>query len=115
MNENTIIIVKCGNGNSGLVLYITNKSYISNSSYILNNIIKEIDVKYLYYYLKINENKLKKLSKGSVVLGINKNDLGEKIIIPIIQLEDQITISNTLHDMYNIYNNLIEKKKRNRI
>ncbi len=73
----TISISEGGNS-CGYIQYNYYKFWSGGHCYTLNKINKKIKSKYLYYYLKANENKIMALRVGSGLPNIQKSAL-EKI------------------------------------
>ena len=87
----------------GKVFYLTGKNAISNGMYILKPKIPNINIniKYIYYYLKLSKNKIMDLATYTTGLGNIKQDSLKSIQIPIpkLQIQDQIIQSlDLIHD-----------------
>ena len=111
--EYILFIKSGGNANNplslthgiGKVYYVNGKS-CGNTEVIKIKANSNINLKYLYYYLNINQLNIQKLAKYSTNLGhINMNDFKE-IKIPIPSIEKQLEIVEYLDF---IYDNIIKK------
>jgi restriction endonuclease S subunit/methylase of polypeptide subunit release factors len=111
--EYILFIKSGGNANNplslthgiGKVYYVNGKS-CGNTEVIKIKANSNINLKYLYYYLNINQLNIQKLAKYSTNLGhINMNDFKE-IKIPIPSIEKQLEIVEYLDF---IYDNVIKK------
>lgn len=87
--ENTIIIAR--SGSAGCVNMYNLKTNLGSYGFCLLKINKIINKKYLYYSLKLFENNIKKLSRGTVVLNLNRDKLNLfKILIPSLEIQERI-------------------------
>ena len=106
LEENTIIISKDG-ANAGYVSIYPIKIYASGHALYIDNIkINVIKKKYLYYILKHFEKKIYSFQKGGAQPGINKNEIGNGIMIPIPTLEIQESISQKMNELSDKIKNL---------
>jgi type I restriction enzyme S subunit len=81
-----------------------NKNFSCTSNFfIIKNKLPNINIKYIYYYLKSNLNILDNIFIGNCCKHLRKNDL-LNIKIPIISQECQNQIINTLNNIYNTEN-----------
>lgn len=93
-SENTITISEGGNS-CGFVKFNTEKFWSGGHCYYLNKLSENIDVYYLYSYLKFIEPQIMRLRVGSGLPNIQKGDI-ENIKIKILPKKEQIKISNLL-------------------
>lgn len=93
-SENTITISEGGNS-CGFVNFNTEKFWSGGHCYYLNKLSENIDVYYLYSYLKFIEPQIMRLRVGSGLPNIQKGDI-ENIKIKILPKKEQIKISNLL-------------------
>ena len=92
-NDDTISISEGGNS-CGYVQYNYTKFWSGGHCYTLNNIDEIIKNKYLYYYLKANENKIMALRVGSGLPNIQKSALEKfEIKIPILSEQKKIVLA----------------------
>lgn len=106
LNENTIIISR--SGSCGKVNIIKTKSFLGSYGYSLIPKVNDINIKYIYYYLKYKEAELEQLSSGATVNNINRDILYDYIIIiPSSELQQRI-----VEQLDNIYENEIENSKK---
>lgn len=89
-SENTITISKGGNS-CGFVNFNTEKFWSGGHCYYLNKLSENIDVYYLYSYLKFIEPQIMRLRVGSELPNIQKGDI-ENIKIKILPKKEQIKI-----------------------
>jgi restriction endonuclease S subunit len=95
--ENTITISKDGN-TCGTVLIHKSKIFVSNHGLFIKSIDKKIITKnYFYNYLLLIENVLSSYGKGSAQPGINKEDIINKVNIPVPPLDYQNKMEQTLN------------------
>lgn len=90
-SENTITISEGGNS-CGFVNFNTEKFWSGGHCYYLNKLSENIDVYYLYSYLKFIEPQIMRLRVGSGLPNIQKGDI-ENIKIKILPKKEQIKIS----------------------
>jgi len=91
---NTITISEGGNS-CGYVNFITTKFWSGGHNYSLQDLKTNIENKYLFQYLKHNENSIMRLRVGSGLPNIQKNEINNfKISVPC--LEEQTKIANFL-------------------
>ena len=93
-SENTVTISEGGNS-CGFVNFNTEKFWSGGHCYYLNKLSENIDVYYLYSYLKFIEPQIMRLRVGSGLPNIQKGDI-ENIKIKILPKKEQIKISNLL-------------------
>jgi type I restriction enzyme M protein len=87
--ENTITISKDGNTCGSVLIHKTN-IFVSNHGLFINSINNKIITKnYLYNYLLIIQHILLSYGKGSAQPGINKDDIINKVKIPVPLLDYQ--------------------------
>lgn len=113
VNEESVII---GNGGSICVHYDT-KFTPSKHVTVCTKKETDIDLKYIYYYLLINVDKLKQLNAGSTIQWLNKTNIGNlEIPVPSVQVQELIVkkldvISNNIirsQSMINDYKEIIK-------
>jgi len=109
-----IISISEGGNSCGYVQYNHTKFWSGGHCYTLNNIDKIIKNKYLYYYLKANENKIMALRVGSGLPNIQKSTLEkfevktpdlyeqEKVVLALGSLSTKITVESKLLEQYKI-------------
>ena len=93
-SENTVTRSEGGNS-CGFVNFNTEKFWSGGHCYYLNKLSENIDVYYLYSYLKFIEPQIMRLRVGSGLPNIQKGDI-ENIKIKILPKKEQIKISNLL-------------------
>ena len=98
-DDDTISISEGGNS-CGYVQYNYTKFWSGGHCYTLNSIGNTIINKYLYYYLKANENKIMALRVGSGLPNIQKSTL-EKFEVKILILSEQKKIILALDSLSN--------------
>ena len=106
-NEKLIFIARVGS--AGSVSCYTDKCYVTDlvGAYSVNE--DGIEWKYVYYYLKNNENKIKDYAMKTAAPSINLSNLIESLEIPIPSLEIQKRIVERLDTISE--NNLKFKKR----
>jgi type I restriction enzyme S subunit len=113
--EKTITISK--DGSCGTVLIHKTKIFVSNHGLYINTINTKIITKnYLYNYMLLIQHILYTYGKGSAQPGINKNDITNKIKIPVPSLEYQNKMEETLYNLDKIDEELtkmLEQTKNN--
>lgn len=88
VEKNTITIPR--SGAAGHVNITFKKSFIANYGYYLS-LKPDINVHYVYYYLKSHEYIIKRLAKGSAQPNLNREDLKSfKLKMPTKQIQEQI-------------------------
>ncbi|QRQ59984.1 restriction endonuclease subunit S [Sphingobacterium multivorum] len=109
-----IISISEGGNSCGYVQYNHTKFWSGGHCYTLNNIDKIIKNKYLYYYLKANENKIMALRVGSGLPNIQKSTLEkfevkitnlyeqEKVVLALGSLSTKIAVESKLLEQYEI-------------
>ena len=95
--ENTISINE--GGSCGLVKWHSQPFWSGGHLYTLDSINENINKKYLYYVLKFNEHKIKKLQIGTSLPNIQKKDLEKFLFSSILNLEKQNKISQFLYNL----------------
>ena len=106
LNENTIIVSR--SGSCGQVNIIKTKSFLGSYGYSLIPKVNNINIKYVYYYLKSKEPELEQLSSGATVNNINRDILYDYILtIPSSEIQQRI-----VEQLDNIYENEIENSKK---
>lgn len=89
-NENTVTISRVGI-NAGFVNYINEKFYLNDKCFSIMPKYKQINNKYMYYFLKKNEKEINDLQSKSGVPTINTKKLScIKIPIPPIRVQEEI-------------------------
>lgn len=92
--ENTISISEGGNS-CGYVNFNTEKFWSGGHCYTLISLDKNVNVYYLYSFLKAIESKIMRLRVGSGLPNIQKRDI-ESLLIELPPLEEQKKIANFL-------------------
>ncbi|MCK9171555.1 MAG: restriction endonuclease subunit S [Treponema sp.] len=94
-DENTITISEGGNS-CGFINFITENFWAGGHCYTLSiKNTEQVSKEFLYWFLKVNENKIMKLRVGSGLPNIQRKDL-EQLEIPVCPSEEQISIVQTL-------------------
>ncbi len=101
--ENGIIIGR--KGSVGTVHYSANPFYCIDTAFYIDNIHRDSNMKFLYYYLQLLH--LEKYNNDAAVPGLNRN-LAEKLKITIPDLPTQTRIA----DILSAYDYLIENNNR---
>ena len=99
-SEADTISISEGGNSCGYVQYNTSKFWSGGHCYTLNEIDTKITNKYLYYYLKDQEQNIMALRIGSGLPNIQKKEL-EKFEIQYSSLENQQEIVNILDSLTN--------------
>ncbi len=109
-----IISISEGGNSCGYVQYNHTEFWSGGHCYTLNNTDKIIKNKYLYHYLKANENKIMALRVGSGLPNIQKSTLEkfevkipnlyeqEKVVLTLGSLSNKITVESELLKQYEI-------------
>ena len=97
VKENTITISEGGNS-CGFVSFNNQKFYCGGHCYYLNNISENINVMFLFYYLKFKEKEIMKLRVGSGLPNIQKRDI-ENINILVPPSNTQRKIGDFLNNL----------------
>ena len=84
-----------GDGGSANINFYDKKFSASNHCYVIQKDSQNIDVKYVYYYLKLNLQILEAGFKGAGLKNISKKYISE-IKIPLLSLQDQQKITGFL-------------------
>ena len=112
LSDTEIISISEGGNSCGYVQYNYTKFWSGGHCYTLKNIDKIIKNKYLYYYLKANENKIMALRVGSGLPNIQKSTLEkfevkipnlyeqEKVVLTLESLSNKITVESKLLEQY---------------
>ena len=93
------VITISASGSSGYVWWHDNPIWASDCN-VLTEKSNEVNIKYVYYILKLNQENIYKLQKGSVQSHVYASDLAE-IIIPTPQIEIQNEIVKEIEKMNN--------------
>jgi len=89
-NKNSIAISARG-ANCGFVNYLFVNFWAGNSCYVLKDLPKNVDTKYLFYYLKSNERRLFDLRQISGIPAINQEQLSRFIVsVPPLPVQNEI-------------------------
>jgi len=80
-NENTIIISQ-GGASAGFVNFITSKFYANAHCYVVLPKTKIVQNRYVYHFLKLNEEKLTNKKHGAGIPALRTNEILD-ILIPI--------------------------------
>jgi type I restriction enzyme S subunit len=111
--EAKTITISEGGNSCGYVNFNTERFWSGGHCYSLLNIKKNIDIHYLYFYLKLHEPKLMKLRVGSGLPNIQKKDV-DKFAVACPSLPEQLKIGLSLtlaQQEINILKQLIKKYK----
>jgi type I restriction enzyme S subunit len=92
-----------GSGGNASIHYCNQKFATSTDCFVVNQDSEDIDVKYVYYYLKSNIKILEDGFKGAGLKHISKKYISE-IKIPLLQLEDQQKIAQLLSQIKELIN-----------
>ena len=104
-NKNTITISQ-GGCSAGYVNWVNTNFWAGAHCFILTNPSKQVNYKYLYYYLKAIQNHLFNLKKGAGIPGLAKEDLAKaEIILPSLDIQQLIV------NKLNLFNELINNKE----
>ena len=106
-SEGDTISISEGGNSCGYVQYNKIRFWSGGHCYTLNNIDNTITNRYLYYYLKANENKIMALRVGSGLPNIQKSTL-EKFEVKIPRFTEQEKVVLTLDSFSNKL--LVERK-----
>jgi type I restriction enzyme S subunit len=88
-NENTIIISQ--GGAAGFVNFVTSKFYANAHCYVVLPNISVIDNRFVYHFLKLNQEKLMNKQHGAVISALRKKEILEIIIpIPPLHVQEEI-------------------------
>lgn len=104
-SEKNSVVISARGANCGFVNYLTVDFWAGNSCYVLKNLIIGISSKFLYYYLKANQEVLFNLRQKSGIPAINSEPLG-KFLIPIVPLFVQEEIVSILDRFDALVNDL---------
>lgn len=107
--KNTITITN--RGTCGIVDFINEDFAITNGCMALENISEEVDVSYLYCFLKAREPYIKSLRMGYTIQGIRKEKI-EKLVISYPNLEEQKRIVPVLSGFSKIISKSEEEVER---
>lgn len=92
-----------GSGGNASIHYCNQKFATSTDCFVVNQDSEDIDVKYVYYYLKSNIKILEDGFKGAGLKHISKKYISE-IKIPLLSLQDQQKIAQLLTQIEAIIN-----------
>ncbi|MBY0545071.1 MAG: restriction endonuclease subunit S [Gammaproteobacteria bacterium] len=111
--EADTITISEGGNSCGYVNFNTEKFWSGGHCYSLFNLQKSVDNQYLFFYLKMNEQKLMNLRVGSGLPNIQKKDLDSfPVLLPILLKQKQIAeILSTVKQESNVLKQLAEKYK----
>ena len=99
-----------GSGGNASIHYCNQKFATSTDCFVVNQDSEDIDVKYVYYYLKSNIKILEDGFKGAGLKHISKKYISE-IKIPLLSLQDQKKIAEILSQIENLINKREESIK----
>lgn len=97
-NYNGNVITISASGSAGYVWWHDNPIWASDCN-VLTEKSREVNIKYVYYILKLNQENIYKLQRGSVQPHVYASDLSE-IPIPIPPIEIQNEIVKIMKDTY---------------
>ena len=104
-NKDTITISQ-GGCSAGYVNWVNTNFWAGAHCFILTDSSKQVNYKFLYYYLKAIQNHLFNLKKGAGIPGLAKEDLGKvEIILPSLDIQQLIV------NKLDIFNELINNKE----
>ncbi len=92
-----------GSGGNASIHYCNQKFATSTDCFVVNQDSEDIDVKYVYYYLKSNIKILEDGFKGAGLKHISKKYISE-IKIPLLSLQDQQKIAQLLTQIEELIN-----------
>ena len=98
VNANTITISQGGNS-AGFINLIYTNFFAGAHCYYLILKSKNINYKFLYYFLKNNQDKIMNYKVGTAIPGINKEQIAN-ILIPVPHLKIQQHIVNTIIHLF---------------
>ena len=104
-NENTIIVSQ-GGASAGFVNFVTTKFYANAHCYVILPDFKKVENRYVYHYLKLNEEKLTQKQHGAGIPALRTDELlslqiplpplaVQKEIVAILDKFDALTTSIT--------------------
>lgn len=99
-----------GSGGNASIHYCNQKFATSTDCFVVNQDSEDIDVKYVYYYLKSNIKILEDGFKGAGLKHISKKYISE-IKIPLLPLQDQQKIAQLLTQIEELINKREESIK----
>ncbi|MCG3654866.1 restriction endonuclease subunit S [Aliarcobacter butzleri] len=99
-----------GSGGNASIHYCNQKFATSTDCFVVNQDSEDIDVKYVYYYLKSNIRLIEDGFKGAGLKHISKKYISE-IKIPLLPLEDQQKIAQQLSQIEALINKREESIK----
>ena len=99
-----------GSGGNASIHYCNQKFATSTDCFVVNQDSEDIDVKYVYYYLKSNIKILEDGFKGAGLKHISKKYISE-IKIPLLALQDQQKIAGLLSQIEELINKREESIK----
>ncbi|WP_294237645.1 restriction endonuclease subunit S [uncultured Chryseobacterium sp.] len=110
-SEAKTISISEGGNSCGYVQFNNSKFWYGGHCYTLNNIHNSIKNKYLYYYLKANENKIMALRVGSGLPNIQKSALEKfEVKIPNIYVQEKVILAlDSLSNKVAIESKLLKK------
>jgi len=89
-NENKIIISQ-GGASAGSVNFITTKFYANAHCYVVLPKIEIVENKYVYHYLKLNQEKLTEKQHGAGIPALRTSEILDlKIPIPPLSIQQEI-------------------------
>jgi type I restriction enzyme S subunit len=92
-----------GDGGSANINFYDKKFSASDHCYVIQKNTQDIDIKYVYYYLKSNLQILETGFKGAGLKNISKKYISE-IKIPLLPLQDQQKIAQLLTQIEELIN-----------
>lgn len=104
-NENTIIVSQ-GGASAGFVNFVTTKFYANAHCYVVLPDFKQVENRYVYHYLKLNEEKFIQKQHGAGIPALRTDELlslqlplpplaVQKEIVEILDKFDALTFSTT--------------------
>lgn len=104
-SEKNCIAISARGANCGFVNYLTVDFWAGNSCYVLKSLNETVSPKFLFYFLKANQEKLYTLRQKSGIPAINSEPLG-KFEVPILPLSVQEQIVSILDRFDALVNDL---------
>lgn len=113
IDKGKIIIAKIGEY-AGFVSFTTFETFITSNGLYLDNVLENINVKYLYYYLKYKQIRLYDFQETTGQPKLNSDMLSNFIIpIPLLSLQQQIVEAlDSIYDTIEGNNKLIQNYEK---
>lgn len=88
-------VVISARGSIGFVNYLERAFWAGNSCYVIRPLNSDLDVKYLFHYLKANESALYELRAVGTIPALNLKPV-QGFMLPMIAIEEQIKLASML-------------------